>query len=52
MSRSLRAVSPKELEVKTDLITFRVPVLKKVILREIYTIAKLFGAGMSARGIV
>ncbi len=51
ISRSLRAVSPKELEVKTDLITFRVPVLNKVILRDIYTIAKLFDAGMSTKGI-
>jgi len=45
MSNASRAVSPKVLKVNTDLITFRVPVLKEVILRERYTIAKLFGEG-------
>jgi hypothetical protein len=52
MSNSLRAVSPKELEVKTDLTTFRVPILKKVILLEIYAIAKLFGAKMRTKEIL
>jgi hypothetical protein len=51
MPSSLRAASLKELEDKTDLITFEVPMLKEGILRERYVIAKPFGAGMSTRGI-
>ena len=49
LSSSLRAVLPKKLEVKTDLITVRVPELKKAILRDIYIIARFLGVEMSAK---